>query len=91
MLVAHLLKWRFQPPRRSHSWRNTIREQRAAIEADLKACPSLKPLLHDADWLEGLYRRAKIETYVQISLQELPAAMPWTIEQVMSREYLPDQ
>ena len=32
ILLAHLLKWQFQPERRTNSWTNTILTQRAAIE-----------------------------------------------------------
>ncbi|MFM0050350.1 DUF29 domain-containing protein, partial [Caballeronia grimmiae] len=35
VLLAHLLKWKFQPDRRGNSWRNTIRTQRAAVERRL--------------------------------------------------------
>lgn len=41
VLVAHLLKWKFQPELRSKSWQNTIREQRSAIA---RCVP--KPLPH---------------------------------------------
>ena len=34
VLMAHLLKWRFQPSIRSSSWRATIRDQRKRIEWD---------------------------------------------------------
>ncbi|MHB8284613.1 MAG: DUF29 domain-containing protein [Caulobacteraceae bacterium] len=43
VLLAHLLKWRLQPTRRSRSWVLTIREQRQRIERLLKKNPSLKP------------------------------------------------
>ena len=42
VLIAHLLKWQFQPARRSRSWRNTILTQREEIEALLEDSPSLR-------------------------------------------------
>ncbi|HCB14480.1 MAG TPA: DUF29 domain-containing protein [Gammaproteobacteria bacterium] len=52
VLLAHLLKWRYQPERRSHSWRLTIKEQRQRIIRVLRKNPSLKAHLdetcHDA-------------------------------------------
>ena len=44
VLLAHLLKWEFQPARRGNSWRLTIKEQRRRIDRLLKKNPSLKPL-----------------------------------------------
>ncbi|KJU85436.1 protein containing DUF29 [Candidatus Magnetobacterium bavaricum] len=38
----HLLKWQYQPNRRSESWRATIDNQRTDIELLLADSPSLK-------------------------------------------------
>ncbi|WP_460193924.1 DUF29 domain-containing protein [Thermosynechococcus sp. FA-CM-4201] len=48
VLLAHLLKWYYQPEQRSKSWIYTIREQRRRIERHLKENPSLKPYLPEA-------------------------------------------
>ena len=93
VLLAHLLKWKCQPGRRSHSWRNTIREQRAAILIDLKKCPSLKTLLTDPDWLEQTYHLAKARTYAdteQQELEDLPERLPWTVSDALSAGFLPE-
>ena len=45
VLVAHLLKWRMQPTKRTRSWVLTIREQRRRIKRLLERNPSLKPSL----------------------------------------------
>jgi hypothetical protein len=42
VLVGHLLKWEYQPDKRSRSWFLTIREQRRAIRRHLQGNPSLK-------------------------------------------------
>ena len=39
VLLAHLLKWKFQPERRGRSWLNTISEQRRKISRRLKKTP----------------------------------------------------
>ena len=49
ILLCHLLKWQFQPARRSQSWQRTMRDQRAAIASCLAEMPSLKPLVDDED------------------------------------------
>ncbi len=42
VLVGHLLKWEYQPDKRSRSWFLTIREQRRGIRRHLEGNPSLK-------------------------------------------------
>lgn len=42
VLLSHLLKWQYQPERRSKSWERTIREQRKRISLLLDDSPSLK-------------------------------------------------
>ena len=41
ILLAHLLKWKFQPRFRGPSWRRTIREQREQLAEIIGASPSL--------------------------------------------------
>ena len=42
-LMAHLLKYQFQPRLRSKSWRRTIQQHREQIEDVLNDMPSLRP------------------------------------------------
>jgi len=42
ILLAHLLKWRFQPQRRGRNWAATIREQRRRIDRLLRQNPASK-------------------------------------------------
>ena len=43
VLLLHLLKWRYQPERRSDSWANTIGRERDNVEVQLEDSPGLKP------------------------------------------------
>ncbi|NGZ85489.1 DUF29 domain-containing protein [Duganella aceris] len=90
VLVTHLLKWKYQPGRRGHSWRNTIKEQRAAIVDDLARHPHLKPLLNHPQWLMQIYRRGKLDAEMQTHLQDLPDDMPWDAGQLLSQDFLPE-
>jgi hypothetical protein len=49
LLLARLIKWKYQPERQSNSWRRTIREQRRALGFHLRQVPSLMPTLSDPD------------------------------------------
>jgi hypothetical protein len=54
VLLAHLLKWRVQPKNRSASWRATINDQRRRIALAIKETPSLKAVMRDPIWQEGV-------------------------------------
>lgn len=90
VLIAHLLKWTHQPERRGRSWRTTIRDQRAQIERDVEQHPSLKRLLGDRNWLEDAFSHARTATFNETSVPNLPIALPWTIEQLLAQDYLPE-
>ncbi|MQA39431.1 DUF29 domain-containing protein [Rugamonas aquatica] len=90
VLLAHLLKWQFQPSHRGPSWAHTIRTQRAAIEDALDDCPSLQTLLDDPQWLEKTYRRAARDAEAQTQLKVFPAELPWHVEEVLSSDFFPD-
>ena len=91
VLLAHLLKWHFQPLQRCASWTGTIREQRVQIELLLNDSPSLKPklvkLLEDSKIYTGALKIVLNETGLQMS--ELPKSLPYALEQILDEDYLP--
>lgn len=89
VLLAHLLKWAFQPERRGASWEITIRNQRKGIEKRLARTPSLQPMLHDAEWQEEIWADALAQAAYETGLNSFPAECPWTIEQLLDPEWLP--
>src|ERR1700730_267897 len=66
VLVMHLLKWEFQPGRRTPSWRSTIGERRTQIELIILDSPSLRRLPFDE--LAATYTRAVERTIAQTGL-----------------------
>src|ERR1700685_2987573 len=60
VLLLHLLKWQFQPPRRGSSWEATITGQRGDIADHLRDNPSLKATIGAA--ITDSYRKAAILT-----------------------------
>lgn len=92
ILVMHLLKWQFQPERRSRSWQNTIKIQRKATRLHLKAVPSLKRSLSDSIWLELLWTDAIKEAVKEtnLDLDIFPEGWLWSIEQVLDDSFLPE-
>src|SRR3954471_24657596 len=47
VLIAHLLKWKFQPGRRGDSWLDTIFEQRGRLQTLIQDSPSLRAFFRD--------------------------------------------
>jgi hypothetical protein len=89
VLLLHLLKWRYQPEKRSPGWEASVRVQRFSIEDHLDDNPSLKPLLPQA--LASAYRRAALEATAETGLPgaTFPDACPWTVEQVVDAGFWP--
>jgi len=90
VLLAHLLKWQLQVGLRSRSWSGTIREQRERIEDLLAESPSLRSLV--ASIRPALYARARRRAADETGLPEsaLPADCPFTAEQILSEDFLPE-
>jgi Domain of unknown function DUF29 len=89
-LLMHLLKWQYQPQRRSDSWLDSITDARTQIELVIRDSPSLKN--YPAEQLEESYQRARRQaakqTNIEISL--FPANCPYSLELVLDEDWLPD-
>jgi len=90
VVLAHLLKWRFQPERRSRSWRATIDVQRDELLRLLRQMPSLRNKLRDT--LPEIYRPAVKQAIAETELADetFPAACPFTIHQILDEEFFPE-
>lgn len=88
-LLTHLLKWQFQPDRRSHSWAGTIRRERIATTKHLRDNLGLKPRRQElfADVWDEALQDAVVETNLPPSA--FPAACPCTLAEAMDESYWP--
>lgn len=87
VLLMHMLKWDYQPERRSRSWANTIAEQRARIVRVLRKNPSLKSKLEEARdeaWTDAR-RAASSET--DLPLRSFPSALPYGWAEITERAF----
>lgn len=92
VLLAHLLKWQFQPERRSRSWTNTIRTQRKEALSVLDEAPSLRRRFDDTKWVDLVWSRARTQAEAEtgIDFDAFPASCPWPMLSVLEEEFLPE-
>jgi len=91
ILLLHLLKWQKQSVKRSMSWRNTIAVQRIDIRELLEDSPSLRNEVSDK--IETAYEKAKLAAEVEtgIEKQNFPVACPFSFEQILDENFLPNE
>jgi hypothetical protein len=66
ILVMHLLKWQYQPNKRSRSWELTIKIQRLDVENLLSDNPSLKSYIKEA--ISSGYNKAVLKAAQETGL-----------------------
>lgn len=89
VLIAHLLKWEFQPAKRKYGWKASIDEQRIRIGRVLDESPSLKG--RPGETLAGSYVIGRNDAVSETKLPEsmFPETCPYTIEQILDPDFLP--
>ena len=89
ILLMHLLKYRYQPEKRSNSWRYNIEEHRQRIAEALSDSPSLKSYLRET--FEKCYQDAKklAAKETSLTLEAFPTKSPFTTEETLDADYLP--
>jgi hypothetical protein len=91
VLLAHLLKWQFQPKRRRRSWELTIQEQRSRLVDLLDENPSLgNPETLQAN-LAKAYKYAVIAAQRETRLTSavFPRECPYALENVLDNGFYP--
>jgi hypothetical protein len=91
VVLTHLLKWQFQPSKRSNSWLASIVENRDAIIALIEESPSLRP--YPATVLARAHRPARLAASGEtgLSLETFPETCPYAIEQVLDLDFPPGE
>jgi Domain of unknown function DUF29 len=89
-LLLHLLKWQYQPQRRSDSWLDSITDARTQIELAIEDSPSLRS--YPAEQLEESYQRARRQAAKQTSMEisVFPDVCPYSPELVLAEDWLPE-
>jgi hypothetical protein len=90
VLIAHLLKWKFQPGGRGSSWSGTIVEQRQQILDVLSTSPSLAS--YQRNQVARMYLSARLlaakETGIAYGI--FPNECPFSENEVLDLEFYPE-
>ncbi len=89
VVLLHLLKYKYQPQKRTNSWKASIREHRRRLRDDFRASPSLKnyfALVFDESYQDS---REQAADETGLPLDTFPAKSPFTPDQVLNPDYLP--
>ena len=89
LIYQHLLKWQYQPEKRSKSWTDTIDRERDNVNDYIEDMPSLKRLLDDPEAIGKAYSRGRRDAAKETGINNLPKKCPFTVEQVLNSDYLP--
>jgi hypothetical protein len=90
VLIVHLLKWKYQPEKKSEGWRSTVATQRTEIQLVLDDSPSLR---RSAPLAVGeIYPRALKSAIAQTGLptRTFPRECPFSPEQILDLSFLPE-
>jgi len=89
VVLWHLLKWKYQPEKRSTSWELSIAEHRRRLRDAFEGSPSLKRYFNECfdQCYQDARRQAKIET--KLAIATFPETSPFTTEQCLDQDFLP--
>lgn len=89
VVLEHLLKWQFQPHKRSPSWSDSIDEHRDRIARIIADSPSLANL--PAESLNQEYHRArrKVLRDTKLTPRSIPAACPFRVKEALDPDFYP--
>ncbi len=91
VLIGYLLKWQYQPQRRSRSWLATIRIQRLEVTELLEESPSLKQHLEEA--LQKAYAKGVILAVEETNLpiRTFPVECPYSLTEILANSFYPGE
>ena len=90
VVLKHLLKYQFQPARRSRSWLSSLDEHRRRLNKAFVRSPVLAR--HARIELAECYRHARRQAAHETALSAatFPEACPYSLEMILDEEFLPD-
>lgn len=90
-VLQHLLKWKYQPQKRTNSWKASITEHSLRLNKAFKKSPSLKSYFEQV--FVECYQDARLITAQETGLEinTFPEVCPFDQADVLNPQYLPDE
>mgnify|MGYP006296043559 CR=1 FL=1 len=91
-VLEHLLKWTYQPEKRSRSWLKSVHDARSKIDRMLRDSPSLRREELIETLVKSSYPRAANGAALETGLNRdvFPASCPFTVQQIFSDDFPPE-
>jgi len=89
-VLQHLLKWKYQPQKRTNSWKASITEHSLRLNKAFKKSPSLKPYFESV--FADCYQDARLITSQEtgLDINTFPDLCPFSQADVLNPQYLPE-
>ncbi len=89
IVLLHLLKYKYQPTKRTNSWKSSIREHRRRLRDDFQTSPSLKPYFEEV--FKQCYQdgREQAADETGLPVDTFPTLSPFTPSEALNPDYLP--
>jgi predicted DNA-binding ribbon-helix-helix protein len=87
VLLLHMLKWRFQPGRRSRSWKLSMDNGRRMAARAIAESPSLKPLRAELVQYSHDLARRDAARQTKLKLSVFPKDCPFSWEEMMDEGF----
>lgn len=86
ILLMHLLKWKYQPDKRTNSWKYTIFEHCLRINESIEDSPSLRPYFDEI--FDKCYQKSRTMASIESALpmKTFPVDCPFTKQDVLNSE-----
>lgn len=83
VLIVHLLKWHYQPEKRTRGWALIILAQHKELAKLLRENPSLRSVLREEYPERYDIARIYAASETTLELDTFPETCPWTLEEIL--------
>jgi hypothetical protein len=88
-LLVEVLKWQCKPAHRCLAWTREIALLRLIAEGCFKYAPSLRVLLADPEFVNGVWSGALVDVVADTGRDDFPNDCPWPMTTLLAPDWLP--
>jgi Domain of unknown function DUF29 len=88
-LLVEVLKYQCKPAHRCMAWTHAIALLRSIAEGCFKDAPSLRVLLADPEFVNGVWSDALVAVIADTGRDDFPDECPWPMNTLLAPDWLP--